>query len=139
MSVSKVSKEEIKKSDFLKCLQWSLRLHPTFYLGPAFSTCSITLHYMFGTTGNPEGLGSELLETLVKMAPTKEEEIKLRDYHGDTSKLGSAERFLKAVLDIPFAFKRVEAMLYRANFDTEVKYLRKSFLTLEVFWLKVNN
>lgn len=92
-----------------------------------------------GTTGNPEGLGAELLETLVKMAPTKEEEIKLRDYHGDISKLGSAERFLKAVLDIPFAFKRVEAMLYRANFDTEVKYLRKAFQTLEVLWLKVNN
>ncbi|KAF2294701.1 hypothetical protein GH714_015628 [Hevea brasiliensis] len=81
--------------------------------------------------GNPEGLGAELLETLVKMAPTKEEEIKLREYSGDGSKLGSAERFLKAVLDIPFAFKRVEAMLYRANFDTEVKYLRKSFQTLE--------
>ncbi|KAM0970883.1 hypothetical protein ACFX13_019159 [Malus domestica] len=81
--------------------------------------------------GNPEGLGTELLETLVKMAPTKEEEIKLRDYKGDVSKLGTAERFLKAVLDIPFAFKRVEAMLYRANFDTEVKYLRKSFQTLE--------
>lgn len=87
-------------------------------------------------TGNPEGLGAELLETLVKMAPTKEEEIKLRDYRGDISKLGSAERFLKAVLDIPFAFKRVEAMLYRANFDTEVTYLRKSFQTLEVFWPK---
>ncbi|XP_076905654.1 formin-like protein 6 [Bidens hawaiensis] len=78
--------------------------------------------------GNPEGLGAELLETLVKMAPTKEEEIKLRNYKGDVSKLGSAERFLKAILDIPFAFKRVEAML---NFDTEVKYLRTSFLTLE--------
>ncbi|CAL5370975.1 unnamed protein product [Camellia sinensis] len=82
--------------------------------------------------GNPEGLGSDLLETLVKMAPTKEEEIKLKDYKGDISKLGSAERFLKTLLDIPFAFKRVEAMLYRANFDTEVKYLRKSFQTLEV-------
>ncbi|XP_007047509.2 PREDICTED: formin-like protein 6 [Theobroma cacao] len=81
--------------------------------------------------GNPESLGAELLETLVKMAPTKEEEIKLREYGGDISKLGSAERFLKAVLDIPFAFRRVEAMLYRANFDTEVKYLRKSFQTLE--------
>lgn len=77
-------------------------------------------------------MGAELLETLVKMAPTKEEEIKLRDYAGDISKLGSAERFLKAILDIPFAFKRVEAMLYRSNFDTEVKYLRKSFETLEV-------
>ncbi|TXG59293.1 hypothetical protein EZV62_013866 [Acer yangbiense] len=81
--------------------------------------------------GNPESLGSELLETLVKMAPTKEEEIKLREYNGDTSKLGSAEKFLKAVLDIPNAFKRVEAMMYRANFDTEVKYLRKSYQTLE--------
>ncbi|XP_057415938.1 formin-like protein 6 [Lotus japonicus] len=81
--------------------------------------------------GNPEGLGAELLETLVKMAPTKEEEIKLKNYDGDLSKLGSAERFLKAVLDIPLAFKRVEAMLYRANFETEVNYLRKSFQTLE--------
>lgn len=83
-------------------------------------------------TGKPESLGPELLETLVKMAPTKEEEIKLRAYDGDISKLGSAERFLKQVLDIPFAFKRVEAMLYGANFDMEVKYLRKSFETLEV-------
>ncbi|XWS29714.1 hypothetical protein CRYUN_Cryun24cG0053900 [Craigia yunnanensis] len=81
--------------------------------------------------GNPESLGSELLGTLVKMAPTKEEEIKLREYNGDISKLGTAERFFKTVLDIPFAFRRVEAMLYRANFDTEVKYLRKSFQTLE--------
>lgn len=81
--------------------------------------------------GNAECLGSELLETLVKMAPTKEEEVKLRDYSGDLSKLGTAERFLKTVLDIPFAFKRVDAMLYRANFETEINYLRKSFETLE--------
>ncbi|KAL7101498.1 hypothetical protein ACP275_08G057600 [Erythranthe tilingii] len=81
--------------------------------------------------GNPEGLGLELLETLVRMAPTKEEEIKLKDYNGEASKLGPAERFLKAILDVPFAFKRVEAMLYRANFDTEVAYLRNSFQTLE--------
>ncbi|XP_051117196.1 formin-like protein 6 [Andrographis paniculata] len=81
--------------------------------------------------GNPDGLGPELLETLVKMAPTKEEENKLKQYNDEGSKLGPAERFLKAILDIPFAFQRVEAMLYRANFDAEVKYLRKSFQTLE--------
>lgn len=90
--------------------------------------------YVNGFVGNPEGLGAELLETLVKMAPTKEEEIKLRDYNGDISKLGTAERFLKAILDIPFAFKRVEAMLYRANFEAEVNYLRKAFQTLEVLF-----
>ncbi|XP_051140606.1 formin-like protein 6 [Andrographis paniculata] len=81
--------------------------------------------------GNPEGLGTDLLETLLKMAPTKEEEIKLKQYKSGTSSLGSAERFLKTILDIPFAFKRVEAMLYRANFDAELAYLRKSFQTLE--------
>lgn len=92
--------------------------------------------FCFGAAGNPEGLGPELFETLVKMAPSKEEEIKLKDFNDDISKLGTAERFLKAILDIPFAFRRVEAMLYRANFNSEVKYLRKSFQTLEV--LQIN-
>ncbi|KAL5682703.1 hypothetical protein ACJX0J_009088, partial [Zea mays] len=81
--------------------------------------------------GNAECLGADLLETLAKMAPTKEEELKLRNFTGDISKLGSAERFLRALLDIPFCFKRVDAMLYRANFDGEINYLRKSFQTLE--------
>jgi hypothetical protein len=66
------------------------------------------------------------------MAPTKEEELKLKDYSGDLLKLDPAERFLKDILDVPFAFKRVDAMLYKANFDTELNYLRKSFGTLEV-------
>lgn len=80
-----------------------------------------------------------MLETLVKMAPTKEEELKLRNFTGDSSKLGSAERFLKAVLDIPFSFKRVDAMLYRANFESEINYLRKSFETLEVCWFTLHS
>lgn len=82
--------------------------------------------------GNTETLGAELLESLLKMAPTKEEERKLKEYK-DTSptKLGAAERFLKAVLDVPYAFKRVEAMLYISNFESEVEYLKKSFTTLE--------
>lgn len=67
------------------------------------------------------------------MAPTKEEERKLKEHSDDSpSKLGPAEKFLKAVLDIPFAFMRVEAMLYIANFDSEVSYLKNSFETLEV-------
>lgn len=83
--------------------------------------------------GNADSLGIEFLETLLKMAPSKEEEHKLKEYKDESViKLGPAEKFLKAVLDIPFAFKRVDAMLYIANFDSEVKYLKKSFETLEV-------
>ncbi|KAF8388630.1 hypothetical protein HHK36_027307 [Tetracentron sinense] len=83
--------------------------------------------------GNTDTLGTDLLESLLKMAPTKEEERKLKEYKDNSPfKLGPAERFLKAVLDIPFAFMRLDAMLYIANFDSEVKYLKKTFEILEI-------
>ncbi|ONK72376.1 uncharacterized protein A4U43_C04F18770 [Asparagus officinalis] len=90
--------------------------------------------------GSTESLGTELLETLLKMAPTKEEELKLKEHKDDSPvKLGPAEKFLKAVIDIPFAFKRVEAMLYIANFDSEVSYLKNSFETLEAACEELRN
>lgn len=93
----------------------------------------VNILFLLEYAGNAEALGSELLESLLKMAPTKEEERKLKEHKDDSPvKLGPAERFLKAVLDVPFAFKRVDAMLYIANFESEVDYLKKSFETLEV-------
>ncbi|KAK4349338.1 hypothetical protein RND71_032093 [Anisodus tanguticus] len=90
--------------------------------------------------GNADTLGTELLESLVKMAPTKEEERKLKDIKDESSfKLGPAEKFLKAVLDIPFAFKRVDAMLYIACFDSEVEYLKRSFQRLETACEELRN
>ncbi|OIW02328.1 hypothetical protein TanjilG_11222 [Lupinus angustifolius] len=90
--------------------------------------------------GITDTLGTELLESLLKMAPNKEEERKLKEYKEDSpTKLGPAEKFLKAVLDVPFAFKRVEAMLYIANFESEMEYLRKSFQTLEVACEELRN
>ncbi|KAI4326342.1 hypothetical protein MLD38_031666 [Melastoma candidum] len=66
------------------------------------------------------------------MAQTKEEERKLKDYKDNSPvKLGPAEKFLKTLLDVPLAFKRVGAMLYMSNFESEVEYLRSSFETLE--------
>ncbi|CAA6667751.1 unnamed protein product [Spirodela intermedia] len=79
-----------------------------------------------------EELGPELLETLLKMAPTGVEEARLRAQGDDdpSFKLDPAERFLKAVLDIPFAFKRLEAMLYTSRFDCDAATLCDSFQTL---------
>lgn len=72
------------------------------------------------------------------MAPTKEEERKIKEFKDESPfKLGPAEKFLRAVLDIPFAFKRIEAMLYIANFDSEVEYLKRSFETLQVNHLDI--
>ncbi|PNX92799.1 formin-like protein 11-like [Trifolium pratense] len=78
-----------------------------------------------------KGLSLPQLEALVKMVPTKEEEAKLFNYKGNINELGSAERFVRAVLSVPFAFQRVETMLYKETFDDEVVHLRNSFSMLE--------
>ncbi|XWS58162.1 hypothetical protein CRYUN_Cryun08bG0011300 [Craigia yunnanensis] len=77
------------------------------------------------------GLVLQQLEALVKMVPTKEEEAKLSSYKGDINELGSAEKFVKVLLSVPFAFLRAEAMLYRETFEDEVIHLKNSFSMLE--------
>ncbi|XP_057414870.1 formin-like protein 5 isoform X2 [Lotus japonicus] len=77
-------------------------------------------------------LPPEFLQTLMKMAPTSEEELKLRLFTGDISQLGPAERFLKAMVEIPFAFKRMEALLFMGNLKEELTATRDSFAILEV-------
>ncbi|KAL4378151.1 hypothetical protein GQ457_02G036060 [Hibiscus cannabinus] len=76
-----------------------------------------------------EQAGNALMK--VKMVPTKEEEDKLYGFKRDTNYLGSAEKFVKAILSVPFAFLRAEAMLYRETFDDEVVHLKSSFSMLE--------
>ncbi|KAK1583137.1 hypothetical protein Q3G72_021271 [Acer saccharum] len=78
-----------------------------------------------------EGLSLQQLEALVKMVPTKEEEAKLSSYRGNINELGSAEKFVKTILCIPFAFTRVEFMLFRETFEDELFHLRNSFSMLE--------
>ncbi|WOH04601.1 hypothetical protein DCAR_0624012 [Daucus carota subsp. sativus] len=77
------------------------------------------------------GLSLQQLEALIKMEPTKEEEANLSSYNGDINQLGSAEKFVKIMLNIPHAFMRIEAMLYKETFEDEVDHLRKSFSMLE--------
>lgn len=72
------------------------------------------------------------MQTLLKMAPTTEEELKLRLFNGDMSHLGPAERFLKVLVDIPFAFKRLESLLFMNIVQEEVPSIKESFETLEV-------
>ncbi|KAJ0985472.1 hypothetical protein J5N97_003828 [Dioscorea zingiberensis] len=71
------------------------------------------------------------LEALVKMVPSKEEE-KLLSYEGDLNELDQTEKFVKALLNIPFTFPRMEVMLYMETFQDEVFHPRKSFDMLEV-------
>nr|XP_043612333.1 formin-like protein 15 [Erigeron canadensis] len=82
--------------------------------------------------GYVDNLGSELLGSLLKMAPTMEEEVQLKELKDSSlAGLDHSEKFLKAVIDIPFAFKRVDAMLYISNFDTEIEFLKESLETIQ--------
>ncbi|KAK1308111.1 Formin-like protein 11 [Acorus calamus] len=78
-----------------------------------------------------DGLSAQQLEVLVNMMPTKEEEEKLSNFEGNVAELGDAERLIKAMLIVPFAFNRIEAMLYKHTFEDEVVHLKESFEMLE--------
>ncbi|KAL0413015.1 UNVERIFIED_CONTAM: Formin-like protein 11 [Sesamum radiatum] len=92
---------------------------------------NVTAEQVCGALIRGDGLSLQDLEALSKMVPTKEEENKLANYKGDIFELGSAEKLVMAMLKIPFAFPRIEAMLYRETFEDEVLHLRKSFSMLE--------
>ncbi|XP_040986357.1 formin-like protein 5 [Juglans microcarpa x Juglans regia] len=84
-------------------------------------------------------LPPDFVQTLLKMAPTADEELKLRLFSGELSQLGPADRFLKALVDIPFAFKRLEALLFMCTLQEEATITKESFATLEVACKELRN
>ncbi|CAA7058730.1 unnamed protein product, partial [Microthlaspi erraticum] len=90
--------------------------------------------------GHYEALGVELLESLSRMAPSDEEEMKLKSCSNDLEiKLSPSERFLKELLDVPFVFKRVDALLSVANFNSKVAHLKRSYGVIQAACEKLRN
>ncbi|XP_047977614.1 formin-like protein 11 [Salvia hispanica] len=104
------------------------RLHNITILSKALN---VTAEQVCAALIRGEGLSLQYLEALSKMVPTKEEEAKLANYKGDIVELGHAEKLVKAMIQIPSAFARIEAMLYRETFEDELLHLKKSFSILE--------
>ncbi|KAK9119587.1 hypothetical protein Scep_017680 [Stephania cephalantha] len=79
------------------------------------------------------GLSVDSLEKLMRIAPTKEEENQILEFDGNLTKLADAESFLYHILnDVPSTFARVDAMLFRSNYDSEILHLKESLQTLEL-------
>ncbi|KAJ8753492.1 hypothetical protein K2173_022733 [Erythroxylum novogranatense] len=79
------------------------------------------------------GLMTEVLEKLARISPTEDEMVKIIQYNGDPDKLADAESFLYYILkNVPSAFIRVNAMLFRSNYDSEIHQFKES---LEAFQL----
>ncbi|KAG7954694.1 hypothetical protein I3843_11G032300 [Carya illinoinensis] len=80
-----------------------------------------------------QGLSVDTLEKLTKMTPTKEEEAKILQFNGNTTKLADSESFLYHILKVvPSAFTRFNAMLFRTNYDPDILYLKGSLQALEL-------
>lgn len=80
-----------------------------------------------------QGLNEDTLEKLTRIAPTKEEESEILAFAGDATRLADAESFLFHLLRaVPSAFARFNSMLFRSNYDSEVRQLKVSTQTLEL-------
>jgi len=73
-----------------------------------------------------------LIDTILKWIPSSDEELRLRLYTGELTQLGPAEQFLKAIIDIPYVFQRLDALLFMSNLPEEASNVMQSFATLEV-------
>ena len=86
---------------------------------------------MYIESGHYEALGVELLESLSRIAPSEEEEKKLKSY--SDVKLAPPERFLQELLNVPFVFKRADALLSVATFGSKIQHLKQSFSVIQVY------
>ncbi|XP_021309320.1 formin-like protein 11 isoform X2 [Sorghum bicolor] len=84
-------------------------------------------------------LPPDLIDTLLKWTPSNDEELRLRLYTGELSQLGPAEQFLKAIIDIPYIFQRLDALLFMSNLPEEASNVKHSFATLEVACQELKN
>jgi hypothetical protein len=78
-------------------------------------------------------LTTEVLEKLSRISITKDEESTILKFSGNADRLAPAEAFLlRLLLDVPNPFARVDALLFKINYSSEVAQLKRSLQTLEM-------
>ncbi|KAL5291519.1 FHDC1 family protein [Megaselia abdita] len=73
--------------------------------------------------GAHDDIGAEKLRGLLKILPEVDELDMLKTFDGDKARLGNAERFLLQLLEVPNYKLRIESMLLKEEFSTNVSYL----------------
>lgn len=87
-----------------------------------------------------QSLNTDTFEKLGRVAPTEEEQSLILAYEGDSSKLAAAESFLHHILKaVPSAFKRLNALLFRLSYDSEIVEIKECLQTLELGCKELRN
>ncbi|XP_054270873.1 inverted formin-2 isoform X2 [Macrosteles quadrilineatus] len=76
--------------------------------------------------GEHDEIGAEKLRGLLKILPELDELEMLRNFDGDKSKLGNAEKFLLQLIEVPNYKLRIESMLLKEEFAANMSYLEPS-------------
>ncbi|XP_073969429.1 FH2 domain-containing protein formin 3 isoform X2 [Rhodnius prolixus] len=82
--------------------------------------------------GEHDDIGAEKLRGLLKILPELDELEMLRNFDGDKSKLGNAEKFLLQLIEVPNYKLRIESMLLKEEFAANMSYLEPSISAMIV-------
>ncbi|GFR84521.1 inverted formin-2 [Elysia marginata] len=74
--------------------------------------------------GDNATIGAERLRGLHKILPEKDEIMMIKNYEGDRSKLGNAERFYQQLSELPGYEIRIDGMLLKDDFRVAMDSLR---------------
>lgn len=73
--------------------------------------------------GDHEAIGAEKLKGLLKILPEVDELDMLKSFNGDRQRLGSAEKFLLQLTEVPNYKLRIESMVLKEEFAANITYL----------------
>lgn len=74
--------------------------------------------------GDARALGVEKLKGLLKILPQQDEIESIQSYDGDVDKLGNAEKFFHALIHLKSYKIRIETMLLKADFNSQIGAVR---------------
>lgn len=74
--------------------------------------------------GDARALGVEKLKGLLKLLPQTDEIESIQGYDGDVDKLGNAEKFFHALIQLKSYKIRIETMLLKADFNSQLGAVR---------------
>ncbi|GJQ83268.1 form3 [Trypoxylus dichotomus] len=82
--------------------------------------------------GEHDDIGAEKIKGLLKILPEVDELDMLKSYTGDFNKLGNAEKFLLQLTSLPNYKLRIESMLLKEEFASNMGYLEPSISSMVI-------
>ncbi|XP_059158848.1 inverted formin-2-like [Physella acuta] len=80
--------------------------------------------------GEARSIGVEKLKGLIKILPQLDEIEFIQNFDGDTEKLGNAEKFFLQLMSVPCYKLRLELMLLKSDFQSQLSGVRSNLLLL---------